>query len=156
MKAKFNLFTKQLIIVLLIVSALAIVFDILKKTKESKSFKDVSSAFQDKKDLPFIEVKTPNTKSIVQEGDLIITGSASGLWFFEGQFRVDLTNHKKQIIETGVVFSEDDWMTTEKVPFKGTLTVPKDLKGLGFIVFSRDGGAQDGLPEQFEVPILFE
>lgn len=156
MKAKFKLFTKQLVVVLLIVSALVIVFDIVKKTKESKSFKDLSFAFQNKKDLPFIEVKTPNAKSVVQEGNLVITGSASGMWFFEGQFRVDLTNHKKQIIETGAVFAQSDWMTTDKVPFEGALAVPKGLKGQGFIVFSRDSGAEDGLPQQFEVPVSFE
>ena len=156
MKAKITAFTKQLIIVLLLLSAIVVVYDIIKKTKESKSFKDLASAFENKKSLPYITVETPIANSIVAPGKITITGKASGSWFFEGQFSLVLTNHRKQPLVHTTVFSQGDWMTTEAVPFKGVMNVPESLKGSGFLVFTRDNPSGDGLPDEFLVPVLFE
>lgn len=53
---------------------------------------------------------------------LSFSGSASGLWYFEGDFPVRLVDGSGVVIAESYASSQSDWMTEEQVPFKGEIT----------------------------------
>lgn len=157
MKIKLKFITTRFLIVLFSVCAVVIVYDILVQTGESKSFKDLTQAFQNKKDIPFIAIEKPAAQSILSSTkDVIVKGEASGVWFFEGQFDIALIDSNKHILSKGIALAQEEWMTTDAVSFEGTLSVPQVKRGSGFIVFTRENPSGDGFPNEFLLPILFE
>lgn len=52
---------------------------------------------------------------------LRITGQARGQWYFEATFPVVLTDWDGRIIAEGFAEAQDEWMTTDFVPFVATL-----------------------------------
>lgn len=89
---------------------------------------------------------------------LTITGVARGYWFFEASFPIVLTNWDGLIIAEGFVTATNDWMTTDFVPFRGTLTFAKpDFGERGTLILQRDNPSD--LPENdaaLEIPVVFE
>lgn len=53
---------------------------------------------------------------------LEFSGSASGLWYFEGDFPVRLVDGEGAVIAESYASSQSNWMTEEQVAFKGTIT----------------------------------
>lgn len=53
---------------------------------------------------------------------LVITGKARGNWYFEASFPVELVDANNKLIANGIAQAQGDWMTTNFVPFKTTLT----------------------------------
>lgn len=88
---------------------------------------------------------------------LTVTGQARGNWYFEASFPVELRNAAGTVIAQAPVQAQGDWMTTNFVPFKGTLTFPAQPAGSkGTLVFRKDNPS--GLPEndaQIVVPVTF-
>ncbi|OGE80894.1 MAG: hypothetical protein A2826_01755 [Candidatus Doudnabacteria bacterium RIFCSPHIGHO2_01_FULL_43_23] len=89
---------------------------------------------------------------------LVLTGEARGTWFFEASFPVVLTDWDGLIIAQGYAQADTNWMTTDFVPFKSTLTFDKPAyKDNGSLILRKDNPS--GLPENddfIEIPILFE
>ncbi|WP_169711674.1 Gmad2 immunoglobulin-like domain-containing protein [Henriciella litoralis] len=52
---------------------------------------------------------------------LTFSGSASGLWYFEGDFPVRLVDGSDTVIAESYASSQSNWMTEEQVPFKGEI-----------------------------------
>ena len=73
---------------------------------------------------------------------LVLTGEARGTWFFEASFPVVLTDWDGLIIAQGYAQADTNWMTTDFVPFKSTLTFDKP--------------AYKDNDDFIEIPILFE
>ncbi|MBY0328474.1 Gmad2 immunoglobulin-like domain-containing protein [Patescibacteria group bacterium] len=87
---------------------------------------------------------------------LMLTGEAAG-WYFEGSFPVDLTDDTGKIIAQGYVTAQGDWMTSDFVPFKGTLefTVPSGVTH-GYLVFKKDNPSDNRqLDDSFSLPVIF-
>lgn len=88
-----------------------------------------------------------------------VTGYARGNWFFEASAPVSVVNWDGLVIGEGYVTTEGDWMTTEFVPFSGTITYtidPHTPYNRGTIIFKKDNPS--GLPEYDdarEIPITF-
>ena len=86
-----------------------------------------------------------------------IEGMARGNWFFEASFPIVIVNWDGLIIGEGIAQAQDEWMTTEYVPFKAQITFTKPtVKDNGWIILRKDNPS--GLSEyddSFEVPILF-
>ena len=53
---------------------------------------------------------------------LQIAGEARGSWFFEGSFPVKLLDSQGNVVGQGIAQAQGDWMTTDFVPFKATVT----------------------------------
>ncbi len=85
-----------------------------------------------------------------------LTGSASG-WYFEASFPVQLKDAQGNVIAQGPAQAQGDWMTSDFVPFKITLTLPAQPAGSkGTFVLHNDNAS--GLPENdksIEVPVTF-
>lgn len=99
--------------------------------------------------LPGSEITSPFT----------VTGTARGTWFFEGSFPISVVNWDGLIIGEGYATADGEWMTTEFVPFTGTITYtipPGTPYDRGTVIFRKDNPS--GLPEHDdarEVSIIF-
>lgn len=87
---------------------------------------------------------------------LTIEGEARGTWYFEASFPVRLHDGVGNELAVGIAQAQDEWMTTEFVPFKVTLDfIPPGTAG-GTLVFQKDNPS--GLPEHddmMRVPVRF-
>ncbi len=102
-----------------------------------------------------IEVGTPLLSQVVQS-PLVITGKARGTWFFEASFPVRLVDDNGNVIANGYVEAQSEWMTTDFVPFSGTLTFTTTAKA-GTLMLLKSNPS--GLPEREEsvrVPVRFQ
>jgi hypothetical protein len=90
---------------------------------------------------------------------LTITGEARGNWMFEASFPVILTDWDGKIIAEGHAEAQGDWMTTEFVPFKATITFTKPTQvpnNRGTLILKKDNPS--GLPQNddaLEIPVYF-
>lgn len=123
-------FMKNIIIIL---AGVLIVFFVLNKTKvnapevipEENTEEGVEMKFTSLKGVEiFLTNPLPETKF---ESPLKISGRAPGSWFFEASAPVTITDWDGLIIAEGYVTAEGDWMTTNYVPFSGTVEFTKPL-----------------------------
>ncbi|MFA6446053.1 MAG: Gmad2 immunoglobulin-like domain-containing protein [Candidatus Paceibacterota bacterium] len=109
-----------------------------------------------------IRINTPRPNETISS-PLVITGEARGNWFFEASFPVVLVNWDGLIVAQGIATANPpdggDWMTTEFVPFKATLTftIDKDTySNRGSLILKKDNPS--GLSEYddaLEIPVVF-
>jgi hypothetical protein len=121
---------------------------------------DVQKEIDAKADL--IKVLSPEAMGVVTS-PLSLKGQARGNWYFEASAPVSLVNWDGLIIAEGIITADGEWMTTEFVPFTGSLTFVSPYKAgdpdfmkRGAIIFQKDNPS--GLPENddaLEIPVLF-
>lgn len=119
---------------------------------ENTTYTDKSGLIRLTSPLPNAEIASP----------LTVTGEARGYWYFEASFPVFLTDWDGKIIGQGIAQAQSDWMTTEFVPFKATLTFDTALisgqySRSGTLILKKDNPS--GLPENddaLEIPIRFK
>ncbi len=109
-----------------------------------------------------IVVESPAGMAVITS-PLSLKGKARGNWFFEGSAPVTLVDWDGKIIAQGTVTAEGEWMTTDFVPFVGTLEFispytagDQDFMKRGSLIFKKDNPS--GLPENddaLEIPVLF-
>ena len=88
-----------------------------------------------------IFIYTPKEGEAIKS-PLIIKGRAPGSWFFEANAGLTLTDWDGLIIAEGYVTAEGDWMTTDYVPFSGTLEFDKPVYGeRGTIILQKDNAS---------------
>ncbi len=90
---------------------------------------------------------------------LTVRGEARGNWFFEGSFPVYLVDGPEgtgEEMTSAVAQAQDEWMTTEFVPFEATLIFAQPETSDGTLILAKDNPS--GLPAhdaQFTVPVRF-
>ncbi len=125
------------------------------------------------------QCKTPDGKSFTQEigteavssdkirsqnpqpnqtisSPLEITGEAVGNWFFEASFPAVLIDANGLELATIPVTAQGEWMTTNFVPYKGTLAFPTPMTPTGTLLLKKDNPS--GLAEhddELRIPIKF-
>jgi hypothetical protein len=102
-----------------------------------------------------IKVTFPTANQIIKS-PIVVTGEAKGTWFFEASAPVEIRDSNGKLLGQGPVQAEGNWMTTDFVPFKGTITFTKSSTATGTIIFKNDNPS--GLPENeksFSIPIRF-
>ncbi len=101
------------------------------------------------------------TVDVLRPGDLVqsplvVTGKARGSWYFEASFPVTLVDSANHLIANGVAQAQGDWMTTDFVPYKVTLTFVQPATATGTLIMKRDNPS--GLPQnddQMRLPVRF-
>lgn len=104
---------------------------------------------------PMIKVSSPLPNTSV-ESPLLISGEARGNWYFEASFPVKVLDASGKQIGVGYATADGEWMTTNFVPFKGTITFTSPRTETGTLVLQKDNPS--GLPEhddEVRVPIRF-
>ncbi len=126
MKEELNLMKN---IVIIIVAAI-LVFFVLKSISVDaptelpvENTENVQNKFVSLKGVEiFLDNLGPET---LFESPLTISGKAPGNWFFEASAPVTITDWDGLIIAEGYVTAQGDWMTTDYVPFSGTIEFTK-------------------------------
>lgn len=82
---------------------------------------------------------------------LEISGEASGSWFFEGQFNAEIVDGDSEIVASGIMKAQGDWMTNELVAFEGKVDIisENDLNGVYELVLK--SANPSGLPENQKI-----
>ena len=89
---------------------------------------------------------------------LVFKGRAPGNWFFEANAGLTLTDWDGLIIAEGYVMADGEWMTTDYVPFTGTLEFTKPAYGeRGTIIFKKDNpSGEPQFDDAVEMTIKFK
>lgn len=101
----------------------------------------------------------------VRPGDYInpeilleIEGVARGNWFFEADFPVQILDNHANVLGNGYASAQGEWMTTEFVPFKGSVEfdqIPPE-NSFGKLVLKKDNPSDlEEFDDQLEVLIYF-
>lgn len=123
------------------------------KTPDDKNFtQDIGNELEinDK-----IRSKSPRPNQVISS-PLEITGEAVGNWFFEASFPAHLLDANGNELAVIPVTAQGEWMTTNFVPYKGTMTFPTPQTPTGTLVLKRDNPS--GLPEndsELRIPVKF-
>jgi hypothetical protein len=102
-----------------------------------------------------ITVTIPKANQVISS-PFTVSGEAKGNWFFEASAPVEIRDANGKLLGQGPVQAEGNWMTTDFVPFKGTITFSKSSTTNGTIIFKNDNPS--GLPENdrsYSIPIKF-
>lgn len=103
-----------------------------------------------------ITVDQPLPKATITS-PLTITGKARGTWFFEASAPVELKDASGVVIAHGVLQATGDWMTTDFVPFTGTLTFTKPVTKTGTLVLKNDNPSGDPKRQkELDIPVVFQ
>lgn len=106
-----------------------------------------------------ITLESPLPKSLVTS-PFVVKGKARGNWFFEGSFPIEVVNWDGLIIGEGYATAKGEWMTTEYVPFEGTITFTRpenDYSDKGWIILKKDNPSDDpALDNALEVEIQYK
>jgi hypothetical protein len=109
----------------------------------------------------FIVVNSPLPESTVSASPITIKGRAVGNWFFEASAPVDIVNWDGLIIGQGYVTVDQgyDWMTTDMVPFTGTVSYDANQLApykYGWIIMRKDNpSGESQFDNSLEFKILF-
>ncbi len=84
-----------------------------------------------------IRVSSPAEDELVAS-PLQVTGEARGNWYFEASFPMELLDANGNQIALGIGEAQGDWMTTDFVPFRGTLVFTTASTPTGTLVLHKD------------------
>lgn len=90
------------------------------------------------------------------ESPLSISGTAR-LWYFEAFFPIEVRDGNDAIIGRGIAIAQDNWMTTEFVPFIATVTFSTPSTPTGSLVFRKDNPSGEArFDDSFTLPVRFK
>jgi Immunoglobulin-like domain of bacterial spore germination. len=104
---------------------------------------------------PAVTITSPRLNDLLTS-PLTATGEARG-WYFEGSFPVELKDENGAILAMGQATAQGDWMSSDFVAFKATLTFAKPTSASGTLILKKDNPS--GLPandDQVSVPVQFD
>lgn len=99
-----------------------------------------------------------NGKDVKISSPLTVAGSARGKWYFEGSFPVSIRTSTGKVIGEGSVKAQGDWMTTELVPFNGTITFtpqPAGSRGVLILKIANPSGDPANGQQEISIPVQF-
>ena len=108
-----------------------------------------------------IVVSSPLPESTISANSVVVKGRAVGNWFFEASAPVDIVNWDGLIIGQGYVTVDQgyDWMTTDMVPFTGTISYDATQLGAykyGWIIMKKDNpSGEPQFDDSLEFKVLF-
>ena len=122
---------------------------------QQQSSSSSSSSSADAQAHDMIELESPASNDIVTS-PLTITGQARGNWYFEASFPVELLDANGNRLAMHYAEAQGEWMTTEFVPFKSTITFLTPTTPTGTLILHKDNPS--GLPENddsIRIPVRF-
>jgi hypothetical protein len=123
-------------------------------TPDGKTFTQDIGNELDKRDL--VRITTPRPNAVITS-PLSISGEARGNWYFEASFPIELRDANGKVLVQHYAEAQGEWMTTEFVPFKSTISFTKPAPGTkGMLILRKDNPS--GLPEHDDalmIPVQF-
>lgn len=107
--------------------------------------------------IPNLITVTNPTQGQKVSSPLTITGEARGNWYFEASFPVEIRDSSGQVLAQASAQAKGDWMTTDFVPFRATLTFPAQTSGsTGTLILRKDNPSGDPARDQsISIPVTF-
>lgn len=68
---------------------------------------------------------------------IVVSGKATGSWYFEAVFIAEIRDASGRLIGQGQMVAQKDWLTTEMVPFSGTISFSRPQTNSGFLIFKK-------------------
>lgn len=88
---------------------------------------------------------------------LTVSGKARGGWYFEASAPVTVMDSSGKILGQGFVMAEGEWMTSEFVPFKGTINFNPGRATSGAVVFNNDNPSGEVSRARYvAIPVFFK
>ena len=103
-----------------------------------------------------IRITSPAPEAVVSS-PLELSGEALGTWFFEGSFPFRLQSHDGDVLASGTVTTDGNWMTTDFVGFFATVDFDVEAQVPGTLILMKDNPS--GLPANaasVEVPLTLQ
>ncbi|RIJ25815.1 hypothetical protein D1224_01460 [Henriciella barbarensis] len=106
-----------------------------------------------------IDVSMELTLKDLEPGDevtspLRFSGSASGLWYSEGDFPVRIVDGQGNVIAESYASSQSNWMTEEQVPFEGDITFNVAEPTEATLIFQEDDPSGMNVPAEHPVAVV--
>ena len=103
------------------------------------------------------KIITPSENSKIKS-PVMVSGKASGVWFFEGEFSAVVTDKNEKELGRGIMKAQGEWMTEKAVKFSGVVnfTNPNNVDS-GFIILKKNNPS--GRPEndmRYRISVLFD
>lgn len=102
-----------------------------------------------------LTVDAPQPGAVVSS-PLTVRGLAPGPWYFEASFPLRVEDANGLLLGQGIAQATEPWMTTDDVPFVGTVSFSRPVTDTGRLVLVKDNPS--GLPENdaaVSIPIRF-
>lgn len=124
------------------------------QTKDGQTFTESignEMQMQDK-----IRITSPRPNQLLVN-PVTITGEAKGSWFFEAQAPVKLIDQSDEVVATGIIKANGDWMTEKFVSFSGELTFKNPPSPKATLVFEKDNPSGDpAKAETLSIPVYLK
>ncbi len=105
---------------------------------------------------PEVVIDTPAEGALVTS-PLTVSGKARGNWFFEANLPATLKDANGKILVQKGMTATSDWMTTDFVPFTGTLEFAPPETEMGSLVISKDNPSGDPANDSsVAIPVRFK
>ncbi len=148
---------KKLYLILGAIVLALVVFGVYVKVEQS------GPVLEDNSQSNLIHVTYPAPNDGIKS-PIVVKGEARGNWYFEATFPIVIVDWDGKIIGQGQARATSDWMTTNFVPFEGTITFtkPADIKAgtvneHGAVIFKKDNPSGDPAKEAaVEIPVVFQ
>ncbi len=98
-----------------------------------------------------IHIDIPTLNATVSH-EITVSGKASGNWFFECSFPIELQDKKGDVLVSTPGTTKEDCLTANLIPFSAKINVPETFIGDAVLVLRRDNPS--GLP-QYDASISF-
>jgi hypothetical protein len=103
-----------------------------------------------------IRVSAPASNATV-ESPVAVTGDARGSWYFEASFAAEVFDANGKSLGMSPIQAQGEWMTTDFVPFKGSITFSKPTTATGYIRFHKDNPSGDPIRDaHVDIPVKFK
>lgn len=102
-----------------------------------------------------VVLSSPVSGAVVSS-PLELRGQVTGSWMFEASFGVKLLDANRHVIAHGPATAVGDWMTTDPVLFKATLTFAAPASDTGILVLENANASGDpATADSVEIPVRF-
>jgi len=105
------------------------------RTADGKTF--VEDIGNEMEKIDFIRINSPRPNQVI-ENPFAIEGEARGVWFFEGDFPVRVLDGNQNIIGSGFVSTQENWMTEDFVGFEGEVSFESPETRDGTVILEKD------------------
>ena len=103
-----------------------------------------------------IRVLTPASGTAI-ESPVAVSGDARGTWFFEASFPAEVLDGNGKSLGIAPIQAKGEWMTTDFVPFEGSIAFSKPTTSTGVIRFRKDNPSGDPARDAYlDVPVVFK
>jgi hypothetical protein len=162
-----------LLLVLIILMIIAIWFMIQDKAKylpildQSKSWAEAENKAYDEYKKSILEKLSGNKEDFIDlsiapdskvHGLVSYRGAVKGGYFFEGNVLINILDDNKVALKKSNAIATRDWMTTEIVPFEGSIDFTELKKGNAYFEIQKDNpaGSEEGVNKSILIPIIIE